>query len=232
MAPARAGLVVSIQNTSVALGGTETVDVFLTSTAASGSPDLINNYAFQLQITNNGTDGTQLAFANSQNFSYISNTSLNPAYLFLGDSFDAAPPASPVGSPGQTVYSNDTFTGADDDRRGYRSRAGLNRLWADGHADRGGRSRSKAGSSSGVTGRIRPMESADLNLGITGCVRDGKPSVRNEYWSRPSSVRGPIHWSRHAPASARSRRTTDANNQVTLKPRGTLNVTRSPRTDR
>ena len=89
------------------------MDVLLTSTAGSQSPDLINNYGFQLQITNNGADNTQLAFSANQDFGYISNTGLNPAYLFLGDSFDAAPPSSPVGSAGQTVYPNDTFTGAD-----------------------------------------------------------------------------------------------------------------------
>jgi len=110
--PARAGdLIISIGNASVTQGGTGTVDVLLTNT--SQSPDLINNYAFQLQITNNGADNTQLAFSGNQVFGYISNTSLNPAYLFLGDSSVAQPPPSPVGSPGQTVYPNDTFTGAD-----------------------------------------------------------------------------------------------------------------------
>jgi hypothetical protein len=111
--PARADLIISIGNTSVAQGGTGTMDVFLTSTAGSQAPDLINNYAFQLQITNNALDNTQLAFSVNQDFGYISNASLNPAYLFLGDSFDSQPPPSPVGSPGQTVYPNDTFTGTD-----------------------------------------------------------------------------------------------------------------------
>ena len=111
--PARANMIVSVANASVTHGGTGTVDVFLTSTASLQSPDLINNYGFQLQITNNGSDNTQLAFSTNQNFGYISNTSLNPAYVFLGDSFDAQPPPSPVGSPGQTVYPSDTFTGAD-----------------------------------------------------------------------------------------------------------------------
>lgn len=112
-APARADLVLSIGSTSIAPGGTGTIDVYLTSNASAASPDLINFYGFQLQITNDGTDGTQLAFSTSQNFGYISNTSLNPAYVFLGDSFDAAPPPSPVGSPSQTMYPNDTFTGTD-----------------------------------------------------------------------------------------------------------------------
>jgi hypothetical protein len=111
--PARAGVIVSIENASVSEGGSGTIDVFLTSTASSQAPDLINNYAFQLQITNNGVDNTQLAFSVNQDFGYISNSGLNPAYLFLGDSFAAQPPPSPIGSPGQTVYPNDTFTGTD-----------------------------------------------------------------------------------------------------------------------
>jgi hypothetical protein len=111
--PARADLVISIGNASVAQGGAGTVDVFLTSTAGPQVPDPVNNYAFTLQITNNGADNTQLAFSVTQDFGYISNTTLNPAYLFLGDSTAAQPPPSPVGSAGQTVYPNDTFTGAD-----------------------------------------------------------------------------------------------------------------------
>ncbi len=111
---ARAGQInISIVAAPVTQGGTGTVNVFLTDTASSLSPDLINQYAFQLQITNNGTDNTQLAISANQDFGYISNTSLNPHYLFLRDSFDAQPPPSPVGSPGQTVYPNDTFTGTD-----------------------------------------------------------------------------------------------------------------------
>ncbi len=104
-----AGLSISIGNASVAQGGTGTFDVLLTNT--SQSPDLINNYAFQLQITNNGVDNTQLAFSANQDFGYVSN---NPAYVFYGDS-NAAQSSPPYigGPPTQTVYPNDTFTGAD-----------------------------------------------------------------------------------------------------------------------
>jgi len=111
--PARADLIISIVSTSVTQGGTGTVDVTLTSTAGSLNPDLINDYAFQLQITNNGLDNTQLAFSANQDFGYVSDTSLTPAYVFLGDSFAAQPPPSPIVSAGQTVYPNDTFTGTD-----------------------------------------------------------------------------------------------------------------------
>jgi hypothetical protein len=110
--PARAGIInISIVAAPVTQGGTGTVDVLLTSTASSGTPDLIDNYGFQLQITNNGTDNTQLAFSANQDFGYVSN---NPAYVFYGDS-NAAQSSPPYigGPPTQTVYPNDTFTGAD-----------------------------------------------------------------------------------------------------------------------
>ena len=113
-APARGDLVISIENTSIASRGTATVDVLLRSTAGMTTPDQINGYGFQLQIVNNGTDNTQLAFAGTQDFGYISNAGHNPPYLFLGDSFDAYPPATPVGGPPtEIVYPGDTFTGSD-----------------------------------------------------------------------------------------------------------------------
>jgi hypothetical protein len=111
--PARGDLVVSIGSTSVAEGGSGTVDILLTSTASAILPDMINFYGFKLQITNNGVDNTQLAFSANQDFGYISNVSLNPAYVFLGDSSAAQPPPSPIGAPSQTVYPNDTFSGGD-----------------------------------------------------------------------------------------------------------------------
>jgi hypothetical protein len=111
--PAQAELIISIGSTSVMQGGTGTVDVTLTSTAGPLNPDLINGYAFQLQITNNGVDNTQLAFSANQDFGYISDTSLTPAYVFLGDSSAAQPPPTAIGSAGPTVYPNDTFTGTD-----------------------------------------------------------------------------------------------------------------------
>jgi hypothetical protein len=113
--PARAELVISIQNTSVVQGDTGIVNVFLTSTATAQAPDLINNYAFQLQITNNGVDNTQLAFSANQDFGYVNATaSPTPPYVFLGDSFAAqSSPPFIGGPPTQTIYPNDTFTGVD-----------------------------------------------------------------------------------------------------------------------
>jgi hypothetical protein len=112
--PASAGVVISIGSATVAEGKSATVDVWLSHDPASAnSSDAINNYGFRLLITNNGVDNTQLAFAGTQNFSYLTNTSLNPAYLFLGDSSAASPPTSAPGSSGTTHYPNDTWNGAD-----------------------------------------------------------------------------------------------------------------------
>ena len=68
---------------------------------------------FQLQITNNGTDNTQLAFSTNQDSGYISNTSLNPAYLFLGDSFDCPAPPISGRQSWPDGLSQRQFTGAD-----------------------------------------------------------------------------------------------------------------------
>jgi hypothetical protein len=109
--PARADLVVSIGSTSVAQGGTGTLDVYLSSTVDPSSPDVINDYAFTLQITPN-TVGN-LAFSVSQNFGYLSVGN----YVFFGNSSDdvaglASPP--PVGGILETTtYANDTFLSFD-----------------------------------------------------------------------------------------------------------------------
>ena len=116
--PSRADITISIQNTSVAQGGSGTIDVFLTSNASSSSPDMINFYAFQLQISNNGVDNTQLAFSSNQDFGYVSNSSLNPAYVFLGDSTAAQSSPPFIGAPNLTVYPNDTFFGGDSTNSG------------------------------------------------------------------------------------------------------------------
>jgi hypothetical protein len=109
---ARADLVISIQSTTVAAGGTGVLDVYLTSTASSMNPDFINNLGFELQITNNGVDNTQLAFSATQSFGYLNSSS--PPYVFLGDSFDyKSGSAGGIVSPTGTVYPYDTFTGSD-----------------------------------------------------------------------------------------------------------------------
>jgi hypothetical protein len=116
-APARADLSVSIGSTSVSLGGTGTIDVYLTSDASALSPDMINNLAFTLQITPVVGAG-ELQFSASQDFGYLNaGPTPGPQYVFFGDSSDwikgqALPP--PVGgSATTTVYSNDTYFGFD-----------------------------------------------------------------------------------------------------------------------
>jgi len=109
--PAQADLVVSIGSTTVAQGGTGTLDVYLSSTAPSSTPDQINNYAFTLQITPN-TVGN-LAFSTSQSFAYLNSSN----YVFFGNSADyiaglTSPP--PFGGIVETTtYANDSFLGFD-----------------------------------------------------------------------------------------------------------------------
>ena len=94
----------SIGSTTIAEGGTGTLDVFLTSTAGSSSPDLLNNYAFTLQITG----PHELQFSPSQSFAYLTSSQ----YVFTGDSTNQMT-SSPGGTVATTVYSNDTFVGND-----------------------------------------------------------------------------------------------------------------------
>ena len=102
--PARADLVISIGGATVPRGGSGVVDIFLSSTATSSSPDLLNNLGFTLQITG----PNELQFTPTQDFSYLNS----PQYVFSGDSTDQIT-SSPGGSVGTTVYTNDTFVVAD-----------------------------------------------------------------------------------------------------------------------
>jgi hypothetical protein len=101
---ARADFIVSIESLTIPQGSTGTLDVMLTSTASSSSPDLLNNYGFTLQITG----PHELQFSSSQSFSYLSSSQ----YLFFGDSTDQMT-SSPGGTTATTVYTNDTFVGND-----------------------------------------------------------------------------------------------------------------------
>jgi hypothetical protein len=108
VAPARAGLVVSIANSTVAQGGTGSVEVDLTNNGTSSVA--INDYAIQLVIAPATGTFTQLAFTlpTSQQLAYLGDSN----YIFVNNSIAAlAPPF--VGGPSQTVYNNDTFTAAD-----------------------------------------------------------------------------------------------------------------------
>jgi hypothetical protein len=111
--PARAGLVVSIDNSTVAQGGTGSVEVDLTNNGNSSVA--INDYAIQLVIAPTTGTFTQLAFSlpTSQQLSYLGDSN----YIFVNNSIAALPPPF-VGGPTQTIYSNDTFTAADSTANG------------------------------------------------------------------------------------------------------------------
>ena len=100
----RADLVISVGSATVPQGGTGTVDVFLSSTASTASPDPINNLAFTLQITG----PNELMFSTTQGFGYLND----PHYVFSGDSTDQNT-SSGGGSVTTTSYANDTFIGSD-----------------------------------------------------------------------------------------------------------------------
>jgi hypothetical protein len=101
---ARADLIVTIDSASVPAGGIGTVDVWLSfDPNSSYSTDYINNFSFQLQITNNGVDGTQLAFDPNQDFTAVEG---NSQYLFYNDSFGAVGTVS----ESNTGYPSDTVT--------------------------------------------------------------------------------------------------------------------------
>ncbi len=107
--PVRAELVVTVSDATIAPGTTGTLDVYLTSTAASTSPDTINNYAFDLLIT--PTTAGELKFSDSQSFSYLNDSS----YVFHGNSADAgnSPPSGGAPSTSSSGYANDSFVGFD-----------------------------------------------------------------------------------------------------------------------
>ncbi len=111
--PAHAGLIVSIGSTSIAQGGTGSIDVYLGSTADPSMPDQVNDYAFTLQIMPSGAGN--LAFSGTQGFAYLNS----PQYVFYGDSADyiagetSPPPIGGTSFTSMTGYTNDSFLGFD-----------------------------------------------------------------------------------------------------------------------
>ena len=94
VAPARAGLVVSIGSPTVAAGGTGSVEVDITNNGNSSVA--INNYAIQLVIAPTNGTLTQLAFSapTSQQLGYLADSN----YIFVNNSIAALPPPF-VGAP-------------------------------------------------------------------------------------------------------------------------------------
>jgi hypothetical protein len=97
--PARAEFIVTIGSTSISQGSTGTIDVSIVSTASSATPDLLNNYGFELQISG----PNDLQFANPPGTGYGSNSQ----YLFFGDSAGVSASVSSVNT------TNDTFNASD-----------------------------------------------------------------------------------------------------------------------
>jgi hypothetical protein len=107
-ASARAGLVVSVASSTVAVGGAGSVEVDITNNGNASVA--INSYAIQLVIAPANGTLTQLAFTfpTTQQLSYLSDAD----YVFATNSIAAIPPPF-VGAPTQTTYNNDTFTATD-----------------------------------------------------------------------------------------------------------------------
>ncbi len=89
--PARADLVVYIQDTTVAAGGTATLDVYIGST----SPAADAFFAYQVQLDSGAPSAGQLGFTIDGGTAWLNQ----PPYLFNGDSYDwqnlsSSPPVS------------------------------------------------------------------------------------------------------------------------------------------
>jgi hypothetical protein len=95
VAPARAELNVTIDSTSLARGGTGTINVYLRSDASPGNPDQLNNYGFELQITG----PHDLQFSNPPGTGYGADMH----YVFANDS------GSLNANVSSTNSTNDTF---------------------------------------------------------------------------------------------------------------------------
>lgn len=102
--PCRADWIVTVGNLSLAQGATGYVDVTIRSDAALGDP--LNLASFQFAIDTLGV--TRLEFVDPQPDPQLADA----AYVFAGDSFDAAF-SVPVGTVSTTIVPNDTFTGGD-----------------------------------------------------------------------------------------------------------------------
>ena len=99
---ARASLVITLGDATVASGGTATIGIGITSNSA----DTLSGFNFELLITPVGSPPPTglLSFADSQ-----PNTVGNPNYVFFGQSGIG----SNVFPPSTTNYADDTITGGD-----------------------------------------------------------------------------------------------------------------------
>ena len=102
----QASIIVSYSGTSLDIGGSGFVDVFVSSDAAAGTPDLLDSFSAHFRITPIGAaPNTGLQFVDPQSDAHLSM----PDYLFFGDSL--SPP--PLGLVSTTNNQNDTYVGGD-----------------------------------------------------------------------------------------------------------------------
>lgn len=105
--PAHAGLTIDIDSKSITAGSSGIVDVYVSSDAPDGSPDLLNQYGLQFLITTSG--GSRLEFDPvNQPQAFL----ISLPYLFYPQSFDADS-GTDVNSVAQTSVPNDTLNATD-----------------------------------------------------------------------------------------------------------------------
>ena len=101
---ARADLNISIGSTSIAVGSTGTIPVYISSTTGT---DQINDYGFKLVVQGNNSDLSQLQFSTSQDTSY---STMSPAYVFYPNSGGIVTTVPTTGSSAYLVYTQaDTY---------------------------------------------------------------------------------------------------------------------------
>ena len=76
--PAQADLNISIGSTSIAEGGTGTIDVYISSTTGT---DQINDYGLTLVIQGSNLDNSQLQFSTSPDFGFATTDRSSPPQL-------------------------------------------------------------------------------------------------------------------------------------------------------
>jgi hypothetical protein len=102
---ARADLVITIGDLTLAPGGAGTIDVTITSDATP--VDTLDSFGFEFRIT--GTGPTRLEFTATQPDPFALT---NPDYVFLGSSSDQQNGLT-LGSVSTTTVPNDTYIGGD-----------------------------------------------------------------------------------------------------------------------
>jgi hypothetical protein len=104
VAPARAGLLVTVDNATLVAGTTTSVNVYVSSDDPLGADQALQSFGFEFRIT---IVPPVLTFVDPQPIAYLTD----PAYVFVGDS--GALTLGQVGNVSPTVSPSDTFIGGD-----------------------------------------------------------------------------------------------------------------------